>query len=978
MLKSRHTLLVTILSALLAACGGGGGDIGDGGANNVVSSPTDPMVKALATGDASGVTSDQVVQSTLALLASKAQDYAKLKQALFGLNADGTANANSLKSLTWNPTHDSVTLTTNDAARNLVMLGGNWNYSNSTSATNLPPLAVVGTTLDAKAHYAVFGGNPIGVPGNAAMDSFIANTIAWLTPRSKASDFKVVAAHLPGNETYWFPHEPKVRQWLLTHYPNVTINGLPGSSASQQDNICDGSALAGCLQNADLLIIGREQGPNAYDGPTVMNAITAAQSRGIPVIFFIHGSDANGGWSTQASDLAYRLLSYFGLGHSDNYWTTTGLDNFDPSTLPSTSPGLMGLSDLINRLINGTFSTTWSGCSTGRVSCNGDASYMSEFGTLAGTLRSNFRQLDANGTVIFGQDGAYEIEKRLVLLGDKLRGNVSYPLDKTQNEQDFFRSLFSDVTAYVHRGYSAIAKNLGNFSGLIPASTQTITRTVSVTLPTSGSTDYITELYVMPGRTVTLTRTDSSASTVTFGLNKLRDTTWVFNTNGMDRPTQISSPSMALVANKPVSITSPYGGPLYLTLTSASGAAQTMTVKVDGVTTYPLLRDATDPTQVSAFQAAVAGTPTNWTAITTDMMTIFSTLDHMRQTIKTYTDAGETLTQMASDTWTYEIKDTYELAGFNDAAGKFSLPAKVTAFCNSKGWDCTGLQHRRDVMQYVISDVHAACGDGCSGNPYDQDWAFGPLGWGESHEVGHNIQPGRLEIYGGMSGEVSNNIFPMHKHVHYNLASPTTPAPGYSGPFADRPGSAKTAFNQLKGALGKSAPNDAHTVIWGDSSYAANNDVRVMFYRQLTEYARYYNCLANGSSCGGAANNFSDGWELSTLLYLLERNFGNASSSNWSAVATQYGFGTYANYPGNITGNDFMVVAASYIIGRDMRPVFDLWGISYSSTASSQVAAYNYLPASQFLFPMASVSAIPANVGSPFIVNSSASYPSGY
>ena len=956
-------ILLTVCS-VLAACGGGGSagggaDGGDSGSGSGGSTAT-ALERALATGNSKDVSLADVAQSTQTLLSAQTSAYSSIKQKLFGLKANGTPGPNAITGIDWNPTHDSSFFDVLDAARNMVVLPSNWSYGDNATGSGVT-LAVVGTAPTSGTRYAAFGGNPLGVPGNAAMDSFMANVVSWLTPRSATpSTFKIVTAHLPGTETYWFPHENAVRNWFASHYSGVTINGLLPTDPAQKDNICDGSALNTCLQNADLLVIGREQGPNAYDGAAVMSAVTAAQARGIPVLYLHHYRDVD--------DLASRLLNYFGLGQGNNYWTTDGLKSFDPSTLPAVPTQLAGYADLITRLSDGTFTTTWSGCSGGRVDCSGDTTYMAQLGTLGEQIRSNLRALDQAGIAIFGQPG-YDLEKRLALLGDKYRESVAYPLDKAANEQAFHRALFTDMTAYTHRPYSAVAQNLGNFSNLLPSNTPTASKTFNVDLPSKGSKDYLTGLYVMPGSTVTLTRSDSSGSTVTFGLNKLRNTTWAFNTNGLDRPTQISSPSMPLPAGQSVSITSPYGGPLFMTISSDSGSVQKITVKVDGATAHPLLRDATDPAQVSAFQTAVANTPTNWVAMSTDMLTVFSTLDHFQETMSTYSN---NMAQLASDIWTYQIKDTYELAGFNDANGKLQLASRVTAFCNAHaGWDCTGLQHRRDVMQYVISDVHAACGNGCSGNPYDQDWAFGPLGWGESHEVGHNIQPGRLEIYGGISGEVSNNIFPMHKHMHYNIANSGQPAPGYSAAFADRAGAVKSVFDTLKLAQGQSNPGTAaYNAIWQDPSYAANNSSRVAFYRQLAEYSRYYN--------SGAGNQFSDGWELFTLLYLLDRNFGKTSSANWSSVASQYGFSTYSSYPGSISGNDFMLIATSYIIGRDMRSVFDLWGVTYTSAASSQVAAYGYASAGKLLFPMASLAATPSGVAAPVTVTSSATYPAGY
>lgn len=79
---------------------------------------------------------------------------------------------------------------------------------------------------------------------------------------------------------------------------------------------------------------------------------------------------------------------------------------------------------------------------------------------------------------------------------------------------------------------------------------------------------------------------------------------------------------------------------------------------------------------------------------------------------------------------------------------------------------------------------HAACGNGCSGNPFDMDWTIIPIGWGESHELGHNMQMSLLQIsytaegvdtniwtsYQNRATENSNNIFPYHgKWFYYRI-----------------------------------------------------------------------------------------------------------------------------------------------------------------------------------------------------------------
>jgi len=79
-----------------------------------------------------------------------------------------------------------------------------------------------------------------------------------------------------------------------------------------------------------------------------------------------------------------------------------------------------------------------------------------------------------------------------------------------------------------------------------------------------------------------------------------------------------------------------------------------------------------------------------------------------------------------------------------------------------------------------------------------------------------------------------------------------------------------------------------------------------------------------------------------------------------------------------MNGNDFLLIASSFIIGRDMRPMFDLWGVTYSAAASAQVAAYGYTPSAKLLFPMSQVSQVPAKVGAPIVMTTTAVYPAGY
>lgn len=963
------------LLLVLTACGGGGGPTAppDGGSPSTPTTPTTPadpsaaaLARALANGNAADVPLPTVMAAARAEFTAQRASYAALKRALFGLDANGAATADSPRAIDWNPTHDSSTFAVLDQGRARVVLPGSWRWRDNQPGSGAA-LGVAGEFPGTQVRFAAFGGNPLAERGNAAMDRFMKNTVGWLTPKAAApgSTFKIVTAHLPGKSTYWFPHELKVNAWLAEQFPGATINGQPGAQASTEDR-CDGDKLDACLKDADLLVIGRQQGPAgansqtpddypaAWNGDTIMRAVAAARARGTPVLYLHHYRDVN--------DLASRMLDELGLVASNNYFGQEGPKAFDPTALPALPGHLADTQALLQRLDQGTFTTTWSGCTDdGKIQCEpsgsfaGDAAYANEFFNPASNIRAGLRSLDAKGTALFAEPG-HAIEKLLVLLGDKYRETVRYPLDKATAGADFQRALFSDMTAYINRAHATVALNLGNFAEPIPAATPALSRTLSIAPQATGTREYMSGLYVMPGRTVTLTRSDGGPAAVTVGINMLRDTTRPYNS--YDRPVQLASPRVALVAGKPLTLTSPYGGPLFL-FVERSADATAVRVLVDGVTTHPMLRDAKDPAQIAAFKAELASSPTSWVGITTDFLTIHSNLSNFRKTMKTY---GDDVDKLVANLWTYMVKDTYELAGFNSATpGTFALPATVTRFCARAGWDCTGTQHRRDVMQHVISDHYARCGAGCSGNPYDQNWPLEPLGWGETHEIGHNLQRARLKIYGGMSTEVSNNIFPNHKQLMFNRSLAADAAPKLRGG-----GAARLGFDVIKASLATADPTrHVREQRWTDDSYAADAAFRLQFYRQLVEFARHYNA------------DFVDGWELYTLMYLLDRNFA-ASSGAWAAAAPGLGFGTYAAYPSGMDGNDFMVIAGSRIVGRDMRPVFDMWGVTYSAAASAQVTAYALPAAGKLLFPMSDVNRSGSGVGAPIVMTATAVYPAGF
>lgn len=863
-----------------------------------------PLQLAMVSGNASRVTSQDIVNELHATLTQYTKDD-EVRRTIFGLADDGSAQAGSLTNLDWNPSHDSMYFLPKELARTHPLIYSNWQWSPG-SAGEDRVMAVAGIAPGGKARYAAFSGTPVNGGQNANFDEFLKRTFDWLTPRTQASNFKVVLSQLPGRQTVWYPFEQSTRNWLAARYPTATINGALGNTAA--DNVCDGAKLAACMTGADMLIVGAQI--DSSDVATVMSAVKSALANGTPVVFFNHGRDKNA--------LSTQLMDLLGLDAATNYWSTEGVKGYDPSQVPANPTALPGIVTFADRLTAGTI--------TNRAS---------QFDPIADPMHDVIRGMDARGERLFARPG-YRAEKLLVLLADVLRRQVAYTVPN--DSPAFYRALFTDRLVYMNRNSSTVAQNLGSFSGMFSASTPTISSTVSTTFPPTHRLDYATGLYALPGRAVTLRRTDTTKDVVYVGINLQRNTT--FHWGVYDRPEELQSARVPLPAGGTITITNPHGGAIYLSGGQVAGRPP-VKIAVSGVITHPILRNGNDPVQVAKFKKDLETTPTNWAVLETRYLMVHSIKSFMQQSLRGYNgDAAK----MMYDTDHYLMRDGYELAGLKDAtAGGLRLQPTVAAFCTTAGWDCTSDIHKLSGYQHMVAD-RPWCGDGCSGNPIDFDWAFAPMGWGESHELGHNLMRGNLKMYGGMSTEISNNMFPLHKLIE-NARDKNLGSSGTQG---------KAAFDALVAAQSDADP----------ATYARTHANWLMFYRQLVEYGRHYNA------------GFDDGWEVWTLMYMQDRQLGQARGS-WPTDAAKLGFGTYADYPG-LGQNDFMLISASRIVGRDMRPMFDLWGMEYSTAASQQVAAYGTQPVQKFLFPMRSMVSTPAQVGPPVVITPSAVYPAGY
>jgi len=446
-----------------------------------------------------------------------------------------------------------------------------------------------------------------------------------------------------------------------------------------------------------------------------------------------------------------------------------------------------------------------------------------------------------------------------------------------------------------------------------------VDETLNVTVPAASGFTAIGRL-AAPGKAVTVELLSAGSATVALRLNTQRTgSTRLWDPNKYNRPRFLASPEMALVTGRPLEIVSPYGGTLQLVFSNAT-PQQTVQLRLRGVAKHPFLDQSNGVGDKTAFVAALNAAQHEWAEIKLAGIEVHSRADKMRAVINGTDYAGD-IDKFLNEVKTLFFEDLYMLAGYA-LPGK-SLTAHVQAMCNSLGWNCTDATlHRVPGTQHINVDNHAACGSGCSGNPYDQDWGLTPRGWGESHEVGHNQQKGMHKVYDDRSSEVSNNLFPLHKD--WRLLRDL----GYN--TGDNRVAYLSAFNMLKAAKAQADPVEAaNQSVWGNAAYAAQNGERMAFYMQWVHY------------WAQRQSDIATGWDIVTLLYLHQRQFDALTSAEWPANRSKLGYSSYATKP-SPTGNDNLLITLSWITGRDQRPTFDLWGVRYSANASAQVAAFAF------------------------------------
>ena len=729
-----------------------------------------------------------------------------------------------------------------------------------------------------------------------ALDSEIIQLFNWLFKQdSNRTIFSKQLTVLTSSSQ----EESDIKTWMAEH--NITSNW----NFTQDLSLLDGV-------NFDIFV---QLYPNNSD------LIQKAMQQGKAVIAYTD-------WAYISKD---SVLSAFGLG--SGWYQSATVNNLATKdkicdVLPSEK-----LKKAINHLKNSDLDFDYSQngvCTTyvGRITCLDDKLLNSDNDTLGrafmdGTnfLKNGLSSFDYAGKNIF--DTHDRLLKLAVLLGDKYRQNIHYPMDKIKTDDTtFYKALFADYSVSYARGNNRLQTDLGDYTAAPQTLHDVNTEDVNITLTPSKYDEWTSALvYALPGQKVTIKRVDNSHNEVKIRLTMIRKgSSRVWNPDSYTRPQFMRSHELKIEQGKEYNLSSPYGGTIMVYSKGVSANAVPFTLEFKQIAKHPTLSKFDDQS-IQDFLDDLESSNFDWADIKTPYVEIHSLKSKLKSAFDTagYFPYHNDVKLYIRDLKHYLIESNLNLAGFK--GDELALNQNVQTFCSDFNLDCASDIHIKPKVQHINSDVRAHCGSGCSGNPFDVTWGVTGTSWGDNHEFGHNMQPNRLKIYGARSGEVSNNIFPLHANWLYlkdhNMSL---------HPNIEHTPSNIEAFDMLYKAIkdGKNATLNEHP-LWKDSGTYDKVFERLSFYAQIVYELK--------------------SWDIYTKLYLTERLFGDAltNDAKWNSQKGALGFSDYTLADTKtVEGNDFMAIVLSNLTKKDFRDYFDMWGISISQKAKDQIVTNGF------------------------------------
>lgn len=889
---------------------------------------------ALTTGDASALSSDtELIDAALTEIDSIRNTRANLLQALYG----------GLSSVEYSTNQFNNEFRIQPTASNRIFSivdpnGTGTNPASQTACTSTScnrTFGVAGTT-SAGTRISMFSLTPF--PNNGVENS---GGSSWKIDLGAGLD-RLLAWLISGNAT-----TTPLASWKIAFIGKsadyTTISAyLNQRNISSTPNItqCSLANVSTCVLGKDLVIAGSglvRSGADAVpDATTVDNALGSALTAGIPVMY---AREKEGDSNLQTAFAARVNLDTYG-------WTQTWWGRADYKTSATVSDYIASaqvevanapIAKVLNHLKAGDWSIDLTACVATDCKTNATATTYITNEFWAGArdyMKSSLNALDAKGTRIFdGPINDNKLLKLLVLLGDVYRRDVKYPLRTSALEREaWFRGYFADHAQFNARSFNPKSLDLGTFSKQLDPSLPTYTRTLTPETHTSGTYVTATGLYAMPGQTFTVERLDSGTGTVQVFANFLRSaSTWEFGS--YNRPKYIQQPWLVVAPGRKYEITTTYGGPIYFNV-GQTATIENLSFTFENVGEHPYWNGADTTTK---FTQQMEAAKYDWVDFVTPGYEVHSRYTYMLDALQ---EARWPNPEKLGDvTAKYFYQSIYNLAGFTGQG--LSISSSLQNLCNGLGWtsansmSCTQAAFKIGDKTHFNSD-QATCGFGCSGNPYDAWWHYSVLGWGDAHEVGHNV--GSFGLYGGVSTEVTPNVFPSHAIYLWNKQNPDKYQ--YSTHDVEQEDIYKV-LNYVQHAANPvtTLENSLWTGTWNEADMGSPEGntglYRLMVTMQLVQQSRARTDMTFGDG----------GWDVYTMMRHWERLKYQATSSSvaFAANSARLGLTSYSlAETQNLIDRDTWLLAASWVTQRDQRPLLDLYGITYTAKASAQVAAWGF------------------------------------
>ena len=726
-----------------------------------------------------------------------------------------------------------------------------------------------------------FGTNIIRELQNGSFPAFetpFKNLLAWLLKRS-ASNLST-----PTNIAMLTVSDSTASSnisWLNQHFDSWQVNNC---------KIAD--EVAACISDADLVIVSTSKNIEQSQLETSLATLKASKTP----LLYVHQDS----WNT--NDFTPIVMSAMGFymqssGGPGNYFSQDQAIWSNYQAMLDGVGAVASVYQLVRRLENDDFSFDISACVD---NCNDIELFNSEFNAPLNLIKNIINQLDKTKVDIFSSE-RYELEKLVVLLADKYRQQITYPMDTdTTSTSDFLRAMFADAIIFSHRKINAMQKDLGNFSRTDFSHIAVTSKIIDLLSKRSFKSAGV---YALPGQSFSVTRLDNSELTTKVFINTQRSgSTHEFETNGYSRPKNLQSQHIEVKSGETITLTNPYGGPIQIEF-STNDLPVSFEFKNIGLHPY-----WNGPEDDEAFTQALNAGDFDWAELITPGFEVHSQLSKMRDSMTN--DAFPSAEELSEATMRYMHNFPHVLAGFQGPG--IDVVPEIHDFASEKGYTIDTI----DIVKHMNAD-QATCGYGCSGNPYDAYWEFNPTGHGDIHELGHGLERGRFR-FSGWDGHASTNPYSYYSKSQFFKDTGNQPS-CQSLPFDD--------LLETLQASQLSADPFAHMQAASLTGWSQG----VAIYIQMMMAAQHQDEL-------------EDGWHLLARLHIYEREFNRAiqNDETWLEKRVSLGLGLYDLTSAKaLNNNDWLTNGISWVTGLDYREFLTMWGLSFSADISAQVQQHS-------------------------------------